>query len=85
MHLVAAEPDPVAPYPPQPPRLLNRVRDKLRLKRYSIRAACARAAWWSRPGRVGAKERIKGRPSCTSSTRTNRSRAGEYAVLVGNW
>ena len=36
MHLVAADPDPVVPYPP-PPRLLNRVRDKLRMKHYSIR------------------------------------------------
>ena len=36
MHLVAAEPDPVVPYPP-PPRLLNRVRDKLRMKHYSTR------------------------------------------------
>ena len=38
MHLAAAaEPDPVAPYPPQPPRLLDRVRDKLLVKHYSIR------------------------------------------------
>ena len=37
MHLAAAEPDPVAPYPPLPPRLLDRARDRLRIKHYSIR------------------------------------------------
>ena len=34
MHLV--DTDRVAPYPPQPPRLLDRVRDRLRVKHCSI-------------------------------------------------
>ncbi len=45
MHLVAAEPDPVAPYPSQPPRLLDRMRDRLRVKHYSIRTEQCYLDW----------------------------------------
>ena len=42
MHLVAREPTPAAP---QQPRLLDRLRDKLRLKHYSIRTEHAYVEW----------------------------------------
>ena len=45
MHLAAAEPDPVAPYAPQPPRLLDRVRDRIRVKHYSIRTEQSYLDW----------------------------------------
>lgn len=42
MHLIAAEPDPVAP---QPPRLLDRMRERLRVKHYSIRTEQSYLDW----------------------------------------
>jgi integron integrase len=42
MHLIAAERDPVAP---QPPRLLDRMRERLRVKHYSIRTEQSYLDW----------------------------------------
>ena len=84
MHLAAAEPDPVAPYPPQPPRLLDRVRDRLRIKHYSIApsnatsigcgAICAFMVYGTRP---------KSAPRRSSNSSPTRTAVNCMASLQG--